>query len=232
MNPEKFSQAMGEVDDRYYMEAERYHRGRGLWLRRGAAAACLCVVLALGLFWRPLPSEKITAPGFLTVTACAAPSRESFALREGVELPLADSWSLAISSRPGIPFQLSAPEYPEAVFEVWAEGGTLLLWENNRVTPVESPFTAENGATVFWSSLSQAAGGRAYLDILIREGRHIVGYAVVEIAAEGGGDAPAPLHCATLLKSVSFPQVDGDYQAVTEGYVKAEMEKLKGGGAG
>ena len=47
MNTKKFSEAMGEIDDKYVEEAIRYRatkKAKGLsskWIKRGAIAACL-----------------------------------------------------------------------------------------------------------------------------------------------------------------------------------------------
>lgn len=53
MNSEQFSRAMNEIGDPYVEEAARYRARKGqkipLWLRWGAAAACLCLVLAGGM---------------------------------------------------------------------------------------------------------------------------------------------------------------------------------------
>ena len=54
MNLEKFSMAMGQLEDRYLEEALHYRAGkRCSWLRWGALAACLALVLAAGapLLW-------------------------------------------------------------------------------------------------------------------------------------------------------------------------------------
>lgn len=47
MSKKKFSEAMTEVNDKYYEEAARYERKRKtpLWLKWGAMAACLCLVV-------------------------------------------------------------------------------------------------------------------------------------------------------------------------------------------
>ena len=49
-------------------------------------------------------------------------------------------------------------------FEVSADGSELILWEGGHVTPLETPFTAVNGGTIYWSDLSPAGNGdRAYI---------------------------------------------------------------------
>lgn len=70
---------------------------------------------------------------------------------------------------------------------------------------------------------------RAYIDIIIREDTTIVGYAVVKIELDHL-DATTEYPCtyyATLVKSVSFPKVNGSYQNITYEYVRMEMEQLK-----
>lgn len=51
MNTKKFSEAMSEVDDKYYVEAANYQpkRRKSNWVKWGAVAACLTLVLAIGI---------------------------------------------------------------------------------------------------------------------------------------------------------------------------------------
>lgn len=267
MNAREFSDAMGELDTRYVDEVLGYRRKPAwpVWAKWVAAAACFCLILSAAITFsarlRPQESpedvsgaqspapEPVTAPGLLALTVRAvspggeeagSPAGEEIVMQEGVEIALGSHWNPAMSSRPGIPFTLSAPECPDAAFEVSADGGALLLWEDGGITPAESPFSAGNGAVIYWSSLTQSADGSVelyendttYIDIVIREGENIVGYAVVGIYANGSdaGDAQAFTYHAELLKSVSFPAVDGDYQNVTPEYVSSEIAKAKPGG--
>ena len=62
-------------------------------------------------------------------------------------------------------------------------------------------------------------GTTAYINIIIRDGKNIVGYAVVNIYTNDLENAPAQSYYAKLLKSVSFPKVDGKYQKITSEYV-------------
>lgn len=65
MNTKKFSEAMGEIDDKYVDEAIQYQskkKKRG-WLKWGAMAACLClVVCAIAI---PLLKQPTVTPGDL-----------------------------------------------------------------------------------------------------------------------------------------------------------------------
>ena len=246
MKGQEFSQALGEIDSRYIEEGIRYSAPRRAgrlprrWLRRGAAAACLCILLAAGLLLETPISGVVTAPGLLTVTAFAADTEEPVVIQEGIELPGDYRWSLAMSSRPGLPLELSAPGYPDAEFEVSADGGALLLWEGNQVTHLQSPFCVEQDTTIYWTSMQPAAdsqtGGdgftlytedNAYLDIVIWEEGNIVGYAVVEIYRDKTEHEMVPTYCVRLLRSVSFPKVDGEYQGITAEYAASEIGAVK-----
>lgn len=241
MNTKKFSEAMGEIDDKYVEEAIRYRatkKAKGLsskWIKRGAVAACLCVALVAGVLFKTSTPNVVIAPGFLTVTAYAASSDEEITMQEGIELPTDYKWSLAMSSRPGLPLKLSATEYDDLSFEVSVDGGTLLLWEGNKITYLGSSFNTGNDTTVYWTNLSQTGesdferymGTTAYINIVIQEEENIVGYAVVEIYTNDLENEPAQTYSAKLLKSVSFPKVNGEYQKITAEYVVAEMEQIK-----
>ncbi len=241
MNTKKFSEAMGEIDDKYVEEAIRYRatkKAKGLsskWIKRGAIAACLCVALVAGVLFKTSAPDVVIAPGFLTVTAYAASSDEEITMQEGIELPTDYKWSLAMSSRPGLPLKLSVTEYDDLSFEVSVDGGTLLLWEGNKITYLGSSFNTGNDTTVYWTNLSQTGendferymGTRAYINIVIHEEENIVGYAVVEISTNDLENEPAQTYSIKLLKSISFPKVNGEYQKITAEYVAAEMEQIK-----
>ena len=241
MNTKKFSEAMGEIDDKYVEETIRYRatkKAKGLsskWIKRGAIAACLCVALLAGVLFK-IPGPDVTiAPGFLVVTAYAASSDEEITMQEGIELPTDYKWSLAMSSRPGLPLKLSVTEYDDLSFEVSVDGGTLLLWEGNKITYLGSSFNTGNDTTVYWTNLSQTGendferymGTTAYINIVIHEEENIVGYAVVEISTNDLENEPAQTYSIKLLKSISFPKVNGEYQKITAEYVAAEMEQIK-----
>ena len=241
MNTKKFSEAMGEIDDKYVEEAIRYRatkKAKGLsskWIKRGAIAACLCVALVAGVLFKTSAPDVVIAPGFLTVTAYAASSDEEITMQEGIELPTDYKWSLAMSSRPGLPLKLSATEYDDLSFEVSVDGGTLLLWEGNKITYLGSSFNTGNDTTVYWTNLSQTGendferymGTTAYINIVIHEEENIVGYAVVEISTNDLENEPAQTYSIKLLKSISFPKVNGEYQKITVEYVAAETEQIK-----
>ena len=241
MNTKKFSEAMGEIDDKYVEEAIRYRatkKAKGLsskWIKRGAIAACLCVALVAGVLFKTSAPDVVIAPGFLTVTAYAASSDEEITMQEGIELPTDYKWSLAMSSRPGLSLKLSATEYDDLSFEVSVDGGTLLLWEGNKITYLGSSFNTGNDTTVYWTNLSQTGendferymGTTAYINIVIHEEENIVGYAVVEISTNDLENEPAQTYSIKLLKSISFPKVNGEYQKITAEYVAAEMEQIK-----
>ena len=241
MNTKKFSEAMGEIDDKYVEEAIRYRatkKAKGLsskWIKRGAIAACLCVALVAGVLFKTSAPDVVIAPGFLTVTAYAASSGEEITMQEGIELPTDYKWSLAMSSRPGLPLKLSVTEYDDLSFEVSVDGGTLLFWEGNKITYLGSSFNTGNDTTVYWTNLSQTGendferymGTTAYINIVIHEEENIVGYAVVEISTNDLENEPAQTYSIKLLKSISFPKVNGEYQKITAEYVAAEMEQIK-----
>ena len=257
MNTKKFSEAMSEIDGKYVDEAIHYQRRvkRPGWMKWGAVAACFCLiavsVIAIPSLLKLQESDEeypapdvVAAPGFLTLTVYAAspegditpqlPPEEEIMMQEGIEVPVNHSWSLAMSSRPGIPLKLSAPEHPDTMFEVSVDGGELLLWDSGKIIYLGSSYGAENDSTVYWTSMTRTGDGdfepysesEVYVTIVIREDKNIVGYAVVKIDTDGPEDDPSQTYYATLLKSVSFPKVNGEYQKITADYVAAEMEQV------
>lgn len=259
MKKEEFCEVFGDINENYIHQARVSRKVRKtLWLKRGALAACLCLVVVASFMVPCLSNDTdhekspsshiVTAPGFLTLTASAAslgddttiefPSEETIIMQEGIEVPITYDWNPAMSSRPGIPLNLSAPGDQNTTFEVSVDGGELLLWEeDNTITHMSTPLHVENGTTIYWSSLSQSTSGSvetmehspAYMDIIIREDTTIVGYAVVKIELDNLDSATEHpyTYYATLVQSVSFPKVNGSYQNITCEYVRTEMEQLK-----
>ena len=63
MNAKLFSEAMSEVNDKYYEEAENYHCKKHRWVKWGAMAACLCLAVfafAVSVF-SPIGGIVVTA---------------------------------------------------------------------------------------------------------------------------------------------------------------------------
>lgn len=58
MNTKKFSEAMNEVDDKYYVEAANYQpmRRKNNWVKWAAMAACLCLIVG-GIYMYNLSHE-------------------------------------------------------------------------------------------------------------------------------------------------------------------------------
>ena len=155
-------------------------------------------------------------------------------MEEGIQLPLDYQWSPAMSSIPGLPLKLSYSGDGPVTFDVSADGGSLLLWSDSKITEVGASFQAGNDITLYWTSyfqhndpqtgescLETFSGEKTYVDILVRQGEAIVGYAVVEIASDGG---TVPLYAATLLKMEGFPGKNG---TPSEAEVRAKMEEIK-----
>lgn len=248
MNAEKFSNAMREIDDQYIDEAIRYHRRQNTsnqisWIKRGAIAACLCLVFIFGLLMNPPSSHVVSGPGLFTITAYALSANEETGflqaceLEEGIEVAQEYGWNLAISSSPGLPLNLSIADYPNATFDVCVEGGRFILWDLARVTYLDSAFRVGNDTTIYWTNLSNIpdsgtdvqryTGTQTYVDIIIRDGDHIIGYAVIKVYTPDTEHQPIQSYYALLLQSVSFPKVNGNDQDVTEEYVLAAMEQVK-----
>lgn len=65
MNAKLFSEAMNEVDDKYYEEAEHYHGKKQRYVKFTSLAACAAIVavVALGTLWK-LPGQTMPQPGY------------------------------------------------------------------------------------------------------------------------------------------------------------------------
>ena len=65
-----------------------------------------------------------------------------------------------------------------------------------------------------------------YVTIIAKESDHIVGYAILLIKSDFSyGSSPNGWYVSTL-KAVEFPQIEGQYQDVSEKYVQRQFKKL------
>ena len=222
-----------------------------------AACLCLAIGLGLFLprFSRGLVAGTglFTITAYAQTPGENGEQWEECELVEGVEL-LSDSWSELMSSLPGIPFRLSCEAFPDATFELTVDGGEFLLWpcydlsvedgvlvfhpiqvDGPSMVYLGSACTAQNGDTLYWQNWMLSVhsgdglpeifyGRQAYIDIVVRDGSHIIGYAVIKLYRPDEGSVQ---YCSALLKSVSFPLVDGSYQDVTEDYVQTQLQQIK-----
>lgn len=103
---------------------------------------------------------------------------------------------------------------------------------------------ASNGETVYWEGMelwyaaeSQPDGsknmgelladiGKIYMDVLIKADGNIVGYAVFEMVSL---DENGCMFSAALRNSAYYPIVDGEFQSVTEEFVRQEIANCKAG---
>ena len=64
MNAKLFSEAMSEVNDKYYEEAENYHCPKNRWIKFASLAACAAIVLAVSFatLWKQIPGQIMSQP--------------------------------------------------------------------------------------------------------------------------------------------------------------------------
>jgi len=90
---------------------------------------------------------------------------------------------------------------------------------------------AKPGDTIYWEHYDGTPNNyiykgfiaKAFVDIVLKKDDSIIGYAVVEINQNGGANT----YGAKISALVIFPKIGGEYQNVTEKYVKAAIKKIK-----
>lgn len=88
MNADTFSDAMNEISEKYINEVLNFKKRnpKSLWIKLGAVAACLCLVLA-GLF--PIFNQPNASPFVLTAYAAGIDNTVSAVeLKEGENIPV------------------------------------------------------------------------------------------------------------------------------------------------
>jgi len=253
MNAEALSRSLSFLPDSMIGEAIRSRKKKPVhftpWLR---AAACIAVVLGLlfGISFPWLSGEKhITAPSILVVNAYAFENGQpkGYEMEEGFRFrydKLTVPYYNMLNCVPGLPISFFFPE-EDMVLDITLSNGVFYDWNRN-LNPdgsyqanresngyFERRFTIKNNRTIYWRPFNRnnetrevfpLKGNRAYVDIIMKQEEHIVGYAVICIDLVR--ESP-PGHEAYLVEAVRFPKILGRYQEITEDYVQQQIEKVK-----
>lgn len=124
-------------------------------------------------------------------------------------------------------------EVASTAFEM--ENGGRVTWRSGNLYP-SAEEQGVTGSGYHWKNLnpqssderSNFEGRLAYVDMIVYDGELIVGYAVCKLQDRTGKENPLEfVYEAEIVKSVSFPQIDGKYQKVSEEYVLEQIEQLK-----
>lgn len=242
---EKLLEAIGNIDSRYIDAAINYQKSAKGKRRVIAVAACIAVCI-VGIYIYSITTGIVTQPGLLAITAYALSTdgeielMEEQTMNEGIQLPIEYAWDLGISIVPGLPLKLSLADTPNATYDVFVDGGQFRDWPiadglTEEKKYLGDKFSTTNDRTIYWINYMSATGEIeywtkeiAYADIIIRDGDNIIGYAVVQITANDMDiAAPGRSYRAKLLASVSYPQIDGNYQVITLDYVHQCIRQAK-----
>ena len=122
--------------------------------------------------------------------------------------------SLVLKSGDGLPFPIGPDDgsccqpYPDGVHRCGIDG---FVWWPYEIGPYPGP------------SLDREIR-QAFVEIVLKIDNNIIGYAVVEIYS---ADEYGHEFMARVLKSALFPKIDGEYQNVTQEYVKTIIQRIK-----
>lgn len=133
------------------------------------------------------------------------------------------------------------------MFEGLSQEEKLLLLEDSYLyrmkTYLGDHFTVKNNQRMYWVPYTMTfdqdnreyetsgffMGEQAFADIIIWADDYIVGYAVIEFYGDAdtiSQNGHYSRYYARLLKTVSFPQVEGEYQNVSERYVNEQFQLI------
>lgn len=87
-----------------------------------------------------------------------------------------------------------------------------------------SEVTTKSGERVYWNNQSVTVENPDYIEVTIKRGEFIVGYAVIMVENYLGRER---WFNAITLKAAMLPQVHGKYQTVTAEQIKAAMDEAK-----
>ena len=126
------------------------------------------------------------------------------------------------------PIKVTLSLEPNVNFECKTSGTPYLL--NDQLSPItiKSGETIELFVPANYDKSKKTDDG--YISIIARHNNHIVGYIILVLKAEYN-DSFSDYYVVdhwklSIAKSVEFPQIDGQYQDVSEEYVQRQFKKL------
>ena len=230
---------------------KKQHNRKKLFVSVLSVVIILSFIVGLMII-RSRNNKYTTTPGLLTVIAYAMDDGvvSEIKMEEGVELPRKAIWSSAISSVPGLPIKLQYPT-EDVVFDISVDAGSFVGRDDTPLQPNEvydstkssfeffgQKFTLLKPQNIYWQDLewesydniSSYNGSfpvqpeKAYVEILIRKDEHIIGYTVIKIYMHSKDSLS---YLAKILKSVSFPKINGEYQKISYEYVRDKIDTIK-----
>ncbi len=163
-------------------------------------AGCVCLVLAL-------------CTGF---AGCNTKNSLGFTEKDADGMIAFETWFFT-SGVTNNNIQVNGEE--NATFELTAEQGWLYDGVNGFVKTV----VRGSGEIAWWDGFAHEAVRDTYIDVIEKVDDNIVGYAVIKLTY----NEERTWHDPSVIKSVEFPKVNGEYQSVTERHVKALIEENK-----
>lgn len=255
MNEYRLSKALGGVSDELLLEATEVKKKNTTgkrWLRIAAVAAAVLVLFAVLSFWPARDDGYVTGPGMLAVRIYAAedPAGKNFVeleLTEGIQVPSENYCSASLSIMPGIPIHLSweneAFAKENISFALYANQGEFVQIDQSFHLVIDN--NCENNCTVYWRETESTIASKAeehfvFVQIVIYQEDHVIGYSVLYFDGLTAGEymglnpnmhyddpnACVGVYYASLLKSVTFPKVEGEYQDVSNDYVHECMQAI------
>jgi len=251
MSGKELSEALTDVSEEKICGAMGAYRRkrRTVMLRVASIAAMLAIVLGF-LFWPRNVDGYVVAPGVVKVYAYDLQTREKRELEKGVKLPANKyGWVLFMNAYAGLPieFEIEEPELAgmEVTIQIQTPHGNFLgdhhqrpdkYWVEGeswrKTAKLGRNFTIDNGETIYWENRESEDdwGGTSFpdgvaVDAIILADGIIVGYVALEIWMME--DINSGVYGAKLLEAIYFPKVDGQFQNVTEEYIRGRIEKIR-----
>ena len=121
----------------------------------------------------------------------------------------------------GVPNNLIEVKHsdPNAKFQLTADNGEFYEGGGEWAQSV----TRDNGEVATWQCFSSEIK-LAYVDVIVRVGDDIVGYAVIKISQHAESTLS---YDAKVVKSIVFPKVAGEYQKVSQKQIEAKIKAAK-----
>jgi hypothetical protein len=195
-------------------------------LQYGALLTVLTVLLCLPIFFG-CGSAMVPEEG-ASMESVDIESGESVVIEEDTEdmIVFRRWWTNASSSGTKV-IRVQHPDN-NTVFECKPYTGRLQRLVDYHDNDDEKNLSVKSGGEFRWMDGNNYPRDESYSDhdfieIVLKTGQNIIGYAVIDILERNY----ERLWDALVLKSVLFPRADGEYQNVSEEYVKTAIEKVK-----
>ena len=201
-------------------------------LKFATAVIVVVIVSAILIYGIPIIKNNPTTGeneirfenGMLAVNVYAAEQNEVIEMQLNEQITIHGNYTPMLSSAEGIGIHFEFL-YENGTIELYTNNGEFVIWDvdyknlindfdGGRIITLGNECTIQSKGNVFWAP-NRFSNQQSVINVKITQNNHITGAAVIKMVSIDESTVGAE-----LVKLVSFPLNDGEYQNVTQEYIE------------